>query len=346
MKKQILIIFILIFSMFIVSILIYGFFITSVIPLNKDFNLEVKNGDTLSSVIKTLKKHGLMGNDFIIKIYTRIFFPDLVIKVGSYRVSKYTTYWSLMKDLNKGIGFLKKIIIPPGLKLSEIASLFESNNVMTEEDFYMVIRKDSFLAQWDFFHDKNLINYWENFKTQIPLENRLEGFLYPETYFVSENTKPKEILKISVDYFFSILSKIPLIDKLSIEEIYKKIIIASLIEEEAVVDSEKPIIASVIYNRLNKGMRLELCPTVEYILPEHKKKLTEDDLKVPSIYNTYLHKGLPPTPICNPSFNSLKAAFFPAKTDYLFYVAKGDGTHYFSKTFTEHLKYKSKSTYY
>ena len=111
--------------------------------------------------------------------------------------------------------------------------------------------------------------------------------------------------------------------------------IASMVEREAKVDDERPLIAGVIYNRLHRRMPLEIDATIEYALPHHKKKLSLHDLEIDSPYNTYRHAGLPPTPIANPGRKSLLAAFHPAKVDYLYYVYRGGGRHQFSRTLEE-----------
>jgi len=113
--------------------------------------------------------------------------------------------------------------------------------------------------------------------------------------------------------------------------------LASIVEREALLDEERPIVASVFYNRLARGMRLESCATVIYALDGDVERLTVQDLKVESPYNTYIHAGLPPGPICSPGRASLEAALQPADTDYLFFVSNGDGSHTFSKTFGGHL---------
>ena len=344
------IIFILFFlTIFLFILYSYGFLITHIIPINSKFVLSINPGDNLNTILRYLKNRGLYGNLFIIKIYTRLFYRNLVIKVGSYQVYEYYTYWSIIQDIDKGIGIPLKLTIPPGLRIDEIAKLFADKNIVSKEQFYSIINGQDFLISsfeqnLNLLDNPEILNYWQKFKINIK-EKKFEGFFYPETYSYAKGVSPSSILQEPIKFFFKILEKFP-VSNLSAIEIYKKIIIASLIEEEAMLDNEKPIIASVIYNRLSKGMRLELCPTVEYILPNHKKKLTLDDLNIQSPYNTYIHSGLPPTPICNPSYESLKAAFSPAKTDYFFYVAKGDGSHYFSRTYSEHLKYKSNSSFY
>ena len=122
------------------------------------------------------------------------------------------------------------------------------------------------------------------------------------------------------------------------EELGELIIIASLVEREAKIESERPLIAAVFYNRLMNGKRLESCATVQYILGKTKERLLYSDLKVKSPYNTYLNKGLPPGPIANPGVDSIRAAIYPADVDYLFFVSKHDGSHHFSTTYSEHLK--------
>lgn len=348
MKKFYLVLFFFI-SICIFLLYSYGFIITHIIPINNNFVINVNSGDTLTTIIKELREKGLKGNPLIIKLYTRLFFKNLIIKIGSYEVTQYTTYWTILQDINKGIGIPLKITIPPGLNIDEIAYIFENSKILTKSEFLSYVKdmnflEDAFANNYNYLANPTINDYWAKFKFNIN-EKKLEGFFYPETYSFAKGVAVTTILKEPIQHFFKILDKFP-IANLSFLEIYKKIIIASLIEEEAMLDEEKPIIASVIYNRLSKNMRLELCPTVEYILPSHKKKLTLDDLNIKSPYNTYINSGLPPTPICNPSFESLKAAFFPAKTEYLFYVAKGDGSHYFSKTFQEHLRYKNNSKYY
>ncbi len=337
-------IFLFFISIILFSFYSYSFIVTHIIPLNKNFILNVQPNDNLNKIVKILKANGLKGNTFLIKLYTRIFFKNLVIKVGSYEIDQFSTYWSILQDINKGVGITIKIIIPPGLKILEIAELFQKNKIIPKEQFYNIIGDLDFLMNYSLLQKPEILAYWQNFKINIH-DKKLEGFFYPETYIFSKGVSYKIILSEPIEYFFKILEKFP-ISQLTFLEIYKKIIIASLIEEEAILDFEKPIIASVIYNRLAKNMRLELCPTVEYILPKHKKNLTVEDLNIKSPYNTYLNLGLPPTPICNPSFESLKAAFYPANTEYLFYVSKGDGSHFFSKTYSEHLQYKNKSGFY
>ncbi|MCX8059219.1 MAG: endolytic transglycosylase MltG [Spirochaetes bacterium] len=298
--------------------------------LSDDFFIEVYPGMTLKFFIEKLVNNGLSGNKNVYYFYARFLKPGFVLKKGKYNFKKGSNFYNIIEVVGKGVSELKKVTIPPGLKIKELIEYLNKNKIIPEKDFIKLISNKDFMKNWPI----------------IEAYNSFEGFIFPETYFYSPDIKYEEVLKIFVDEFFRQLNKIININDYSFKEIYERIIVASLIEEEAFIESEKEIIASVIYNRLKKGMRLELCPTVEYILPKHKKFLTYEDLLIKSPYNTYINKGLPPTPICNPSLSSLKASFYPAQTEFLFYVSKGDGTHFFSKSFEEHLRYKRKSNYY
>ena len=123
--------------------------------------------------------------------------------------------------------------------------------------------------------------------------------------------------------------------------LYQIITLASIVEAESKLENERPVIAGVFYNRLKKGMPLQSCATIAYVLDEHKEILTLDDLEVDSLYNTYKNNGLPPGPIGSPGLSSIMAAVNPSKVDYLYFVAKGDGSHVFSKTYADHIKAKS-----
>jgi len=139
---------------------------------------------------------------------------------------------------------------------------------------------------------------------------------------------------------FTIIKKFPVENYPDKDEFYQKLIMASILEREAAVESEKPIMASVFYNRMNKNMYLAADSTVNFVFNYEKKRIYYKDLKVDSPYNTYKNKGLPPAPICNPTVSSVEAAYHPADTEYLFFVTKGGGEHFFSKTYEEHLEFQ------
>ena len=168
-------------------------------------------------------------------------------------------------------------------------------------------------------------------------DGNFEGYLYPETYFIPESYDEKSIINIFLKEF---LKKFPVESYPDKDEFYQKLIMASILEREAAVESEKPIMASVFYNRIAKNMTLSADSTVNFVFNYEKKRIYYKDLEVDSPYNTYKNKGLPPGPICNPTVSSVEAAYHPADTEYLFFVTKGGGEHFFSKTYKEHLDFQ------
>lgn len=174
----------------------------------------------------------------------------------------------------------------------------------------------------------------------------LEGLLFPATYDLEPDTTPRQLIDKQLAAFETALTNVNLkrAKKANLTP-YDVAIIASLVEREAQVGAERPLVAAVIWNRLRQGMMLQIDATVQYALGVHKAVLTYDDLKVDSPYNTYLHFGLPPTPIATPGLAALQAAADPAAVDYLYYVARGDGTgrHYFSSTYSQFLADKAKA---
>jgi UPF0755 protein len=169
----------------------------------------------------------------------------------------------------------------------------------------------------------------------------MEGFLLPETYFIDPAATEKDIIKIMNDEFNKFWTKKLEIRAEELNMTKKDIItLASIVEKEAVSANERPVIAGIFYNRLAKKMRLESCSTVLYAMGINKERLTFDDLKFNSPYNTYKHAGLPPGPICNPGKETIMSVLFPKKTSYLYFVSKGDGTHLFATTLNEHVSQK------
>jgi UPF0755 protein len=177
----------------------------------------------------------------------------------------------------------------------------------------------------------------------IPAEKQgnLEGFLFPKTYELALDVSAREVVERMLSQF---QIEVVDLDWTKAEDLgvtpYEVITIASLIEREAVLDDERPLVAAVIFNRLNAGMRLQIDATVQYALPQWKDVLTYEDLETPSPYNTYLNYGLPPTPICSPGKRSIVAALNPADVDYIYYVATGDGGHFFTSDYNEFLEVK------
>lgn len=185
--------------------------------------------------------------------------------------------------------------------------------------------------------------HWNIFKF-VPSES-LEGYLFPDTYYFLKDSSVEVLAEIMVRRFEEVVlpfwEKAKSNTKLNLHEI---LTLASIIEKEAKIPSERPVISSVFYNRLRADMPLAADPTIKYALERPTKIVYLDQLSVKSPYNTYKRRGLPPGPICNPGLESIKAAVYPAKTDFFFFVARPDGSHIFSKTWSEHQRAREKKT--
>lgn len=268
---------------------------------------------------KILEEKGIIRHKILFLLAAKLFGGERRIKGGKYLLPKRISEFLAYRILKKGGKERITITIPEGWTKEKIGEVLEKEGVVKKDSFLLAATDSIFLRSLG-----------------IPFP-QAEGFLFPNTYEFNIPSSPHLVIEKMVGHFFKVYKSLresissPLGDSLVI-------ILASLVEKEAVLDSERPIIAGVFLNRLKKGMKLESCPTVEYALSLHKERLNSIDLTIDSPYNTYLHYGLPPTPICNPGKKSLIAVLRPAKTDYLFFFAAGDGRHIFSKTFLEHQK--------
>uniref|UniRef100_A0A7V3VTI0 Endolytic murein transglycosylase n=1 Tax=candidate division WOR-3 bacterium TaxID=2052148 RepID=A0A7V3VTI0_UNCW3 len=272
-----------------------------------------------------LSSNHIILNPFEFLLWLKILKKENHIRYGRYVLSIYKNPIYIINRLTKGGRGDVTITIPEGLILSEVAEMLHKRNIISD--------KQKFLS---LCNNKNFI---KNLGLDVAT---LEGYLFPDTYCFEENEDEGIVIKKMVDNFKTRIKQITTIPPESLKTV---IIIASLVEKEAKIDPERPIIARVFFNRLKLNRPLESCATVIYA---YKLKnpdtvithLREWDLKYDSPYNTYLYSGLPPGPICSPGINSIKAALFPADVGYLYFVAKGDGTHHFSKTYREHLEAK------
>lgn len=276
--------------------------------------IEIKKGQSISKSLKELP----VSEEFLFKLYLKFKNQGKNIKAGYYELKGEYSIITLVELLESGKEKLYRFTIPEGYSLEQIADKLTAEGKISKEKFY------------------EELNNVKDFPYPVPNGN-FEGYFYPETYNFSEYFKEKEIIKTILGEF---LKKFPPEKYPDKEEFYKKLIMASIIEKEAVKSDEKPVIASAFYNRMRKGMTLSSDATVNYVFGYAKRRIYYKDLAVESPYNTYKYKGLPPAPIANPDIKSVEAAYNPADTDYLFFVAKGDGYHYFSRTYAEHLEFQ------
>ena len=276
--------------------------------------VEIRKGQSISKSLKDLP----VSKEFMFKLYLKFKNQGKNIKAGYYELKGEYSIISLVEVLESGKDKVYRFTIPEGYSLEQIVNKLTTEGKINKEKFY------------------EELNNIKDFPYPVPKGN-FEGYFYPETYNFSEYFEEKDIIKTILGEF---LKKFPPEKYPDKEEFYKKLIMASIIEKEAVKADEKPVIASAFYNRMKKGMTLSSDATVNYLFNYSKRRIYYKDLEIDSPYNTYKNKGLPPAPIANPDIKSVEAAYNPADTDYLFFVAKGDGYHYFSRTYKEHLEFQ------
>lgn len=278
--------------------------------------IEIKSDVPLKKSLSVLP----ISKNIIFKGYLKYRNEGKGIKAGYYELKGNLNMKELIDVLEEGKDKVFRLTIPEGYSVAEIAELLEKMGKIDKDKFYKTFNEIEF---------------------PYPTPNgNFEGYLYPETYYIPENYDERLILRTLLREF---LKKFPPENYPNKEEFYQKLIMASILEREAKLDKEKPLMASVFYNRIGKGMKLASDATVNFVYNYKKKRMYYKDLEIDSPYNTYKYKGLPPAPISNPSVVSVEAAYNPAKTDYLFFVAKGDGGHFFSKTYREHLEFQRKN---
>jgi UPF0755 protein len=278
----------------------------------------VPRGSTFHDIATQLSGAGIVANGTAFRVYAKLLRADTAAHAGEFRFEPHQTAAQVLSQLESGGAQIAKwVTIPEGFTAAQIAQRLQ------QESF-----GDASVYERAFLHDSIDV---DGAKTK-----NLEGFLFPSTYLIPNGATPKTVEEILTAQFRKELppdaAKKARSHGLTVPQV---VTLASLIEREAKADDERALMAGVYYNRLRLGMPLEVDATIEYALPEHHDVITYGDLKMPSPYNTYLHQGLPPTPIANPGAASLQAAFNPRPSPYLYYVYKGNGHHAFARTLAE-----------
>lgn len=291
----------------------------------------VRPGDTSGRIGEELERKGLIGSATLFKMLVGYYGLDKDLKAGDYELSPSLTMTEIIAKLNRGLVKSTRITIPEGWRLEEIAEALDQKGAFRKEDFLAASRR----------------SYDYAFLGTRPWGASLEGYLFPDTYEIRPRHTPADYVEMMLANFQAKFT--PAMADLAAKRgltVHQVVTLASIVEREAVLPEERPIIASVFLNRLRRNMPLYADPTVQYALANDpasvarwgywKKALSQADLESNSPYNTYRHPGLPPGPIANPGLASIRAVLEPAATDYLYFVARGDGSHAFARTKEEH----------
>lgn len=284
---------------------------------------------TAGQIAVQLEEKGLIRSALAFRLLAKLKGLDSSLQAGRYFLSPGRTPGQILEAITSGDTRdpVLRVTIPEGYTVRQIAAVLAAKGVTGETEFLEVAKAGELKSR--FFGDP-------------PAEGtifRWEGFFFPDTYFFRPGTPAREVAQRMLTRMDEVWAEEtrsypqpPL--NLNPREL---VTLASLVEREAKVASERPLVARVFYNRLHAGMSLQSCATIQYLLPAPKPHLLEADTRIPSPYNTYLNPGLPPGPIASPGRDSLRAVLNPAEAKYLYFVAKPDGTHAFSTSYREHL---------
>jgi UPF0755 protein len=286
----------------------------------------IDRGENLGGISRRLQEQGYIRFAPMLDAIARLSGTQSVIKAGYYRIPTRATVLAIHTLLTAGATNLTKVTIPEGWTARKIALHLEALGVSPAADFLAAVRSPVLLTRYG-----------------VPGKS-LEGYLFPDTYFVPVPFTGAAMAELMVKTFFDTMGSIePEWKGFKADEVHDTIVMASIVEREYRADDEAPLIASVFYNRLKRNIGLESCATLEYIITEiqnkaHPEYITLDDEKIDSPYNTYKWAGLPPGPISNPGKIALEAAFHPARTGYLYFVLRDQqaGRHFFSRDLNAH----------
>ena len=295
----------------------------AVIETERPVALVIRHGDSLKQVVRNLSKDGLLSYPGLVTFLGVVRGDSSRIKAGEYLLEGSISANQFLDNIVTGRARLVSITIPEGFSLREIARRLEKNSLGSAAEFLRLCKDKKFIATLDLDIDTG--------------PSSLEGFIYPETYFFSRGASEAHLIRTMVKQFKKKASATlktggnsgPLSP-------YEILVLASIIEKETGAGHERPLISAVFHNRLKLKMRLASDPTVIYGISDFDGNIKRIHLRAKTPYNTYKIRGLPPTPIANPGLESIKAAVSPANGKYLYFVSKGDGTHFFSKDFKTH----------
>jgi UPF0755 protein len=280
----------------------------------------VREGMSLKDVVAELEKNRVIKGKRLFLLCARVMGYSKRIKAGEYRLNRDMSPLKILDRLGSGAIITHAVTIPEGFTREQIGGLLARKELVNLDEF-MALTGDPEAAK--------------RYRINGP---DLEGYLYPDTYQLSRGLSTAKIVGVMVGRFFEVYKPLEQQAEAAGMTMEKVVTLASIVEKETGCASERPIIASVFLNRLRKRMRLESDPTVIYGLQDFDGNLKKKHLSQKTPYNTYVIRGLPLGPIASPGFEALKAVLFPAKTNYLYFVSKNDGTHFFSKTYAEHSK--------
>jgi len=278
----------------------------------------VPDGASARAIATLLKQHALIRSETLFLLRVRVSGAGKRIRSGVYRLDDSLSPSEILERMVRGDVYVVRFAVPEGYSIGQLAIMLEGKGLVTRKEFLDSCRDHDLRQEFGIAGET------------------VEGYLAPMTYDITPGTPPIRIIRPMIERFMKEID--PLRDTIrhSPFSLHQIVTLASMVEKEAVKPEERPLIAAVFLNRLKRGMRLQSDPTAIYGRKEFGGEVTAADVRTPSPYNTYLIDGLPPGPIGNPSPEAIRAVLNPARVPYLYFVARKDGTHHFSRTLDEH----------
>jgi UPF0755 protein len=314
----------LIFVLISILIITYLLFTPWSVPSDEEgIRITIQRGMTPQAIARLLHGREVIPSSARFLWAGKIMGVNRALQAGEYRFQGRLNNYTVLRMLSRGRVIYEKVTFPEGTQAIHMADILENRLGLNRSRFIALLQ------------DTGMVR-----KLNVPGPG-LEGYLYPDTYFFPRNATPEQILETMVERFFQVFSDSLQVRAGTINMSVREVVtLASIVEGEAILDSERATIAAIYLNRLKRNMLLQACPTIQYIIDDGPRRLLTKDLEIESPYNTYLHAGLPPGPVNNPGRASLLAVLYPARVDYLYMVANGDGSHTFSRNLQDHLRAK------
>jgi UPF0755 protein len=317
------------FYIFLAIIVIGLLFVYSLFKAPAEFKEDksflIEPGQSAQVVALNLQEQGLIKNALLFRLVAKFSEAEKNLVIGQHQLTAGSDVFMIAKQLQSRSNLNNEltITIPEGWRTKQIAEHLESKGVADVAEFNQAAKIENWREQYDFLADKSI--------------KSLEGFLFPDTYRIFNDAKPEDVIKRMLDNF-----SLKLDDKLradiakSGKSLHEIIILASIIEHEAKFDNDRYLVAGVFYNRLEIGMALQSCATINYLTNKNAARVSGTDLEINSPYNTYKYPGLPPGPIANPGLESIKSAIYPQSGNYFYFLNDSSGKAYFAETYEKH----------
>jgi len=298
----------------------FGLYVTTPSPGDGQVTVVIPKGAGVRQIKTILGQQEIIKDDVRFLALARLVKEGKQLKAGEFQISRGLTPLEVLRYLATAKPVQYRVTVPEGLTMVQIVEIFAKDHWVDPDTFLQLCHNREFIDSLDIEADS------------------LEGYLFPETYSLVRNgIDEKTIINAMVSRFFQVWERVEKPETLPLP-IHQLVTLASIVEKETGAAEERPRIASVFYNRLAKGMRLQSDPTTIYGIKNFNGNLTRADLKKETPYNTYVIAGLPPGPICNPGRAAFEAVLHPAETSFYYFVSKNNGSHYFSSTLKEHNK--------